>query len=124
MTKVVSDTAAESVHQRATHSVVPGPRDFVEQFISHYLRQCGYLGAKGRVRLRLRCCCREEDIATAGAYGGVLEEVDRGWHRWTRTHVYTTYAPSSSLLFFEQPKSEAGGNGHGRRDGDGTSDRR
>ncbi|KOC64095.1 hypothetical protein WH47_02258 [Habropoda laboriosa] len=32
----------------------PGPRDFARQFISHYLRQCGYLGAKGRVRFKAR----------------------------------------------------------------------
>lgn len=30
------------------------PYDLVEQFISHYLRQCGYLGAKGRIH-SLKC---------------------------------------------------------------------
>lgn len=40
--------------QRASrHDGGPGvARDFVEQFISHYLRQCGYLGAKGRVQFK------------------------------------------------------------------------
>ncbi|KYN04222.1 hypothetical protein ALC62_04988, partial [Cyphomyrmex costatus] len=58
------------------------PCDLVEQFISHYLRQCGYLGAKGCVH-SLKCATwlpREEK-----------GRVD---------HAYTLYAPSP-LLFFD-----------------------
>ena len=43
----------EHVHTRGDDggfAVVRVRADFAGQFISHYLRQCGYLGAKGRVR--------------------------------------------------------------------------
>lgn len=47
---VVLDSSAQTAATRWSEE----PCDLVEQFISHYLRQCGYLGAKGRVH-SLKC---------------------------------------------------------------------
>ncbi|TGZ51244.1 Uncharacterized protein DBV15_03169 [Temnothorax longispinosus] len=84
-----------------------GPKcDLVEQFISHYLRQCGYLGAKGRVH-SLKCATSLPRERRRGGGGGrgcerrcagsplVREEANRGWHRWT-THIRCTHLRRSS----------------------------
>lgn len=44
----------------------PSPRDFVRQFISHYLKQCGYLGAKGRIRFTAKGERTREGAFAAG----------------------------------------------------------
>lgn len=55
------------------------PCDLVEQFISHYLRQCGYLGAKGCVYTLKRATSlpREEKGEEAD-----YEKGDARIHRW------------------------------------------
>ncbi|KYN14743.1 hypothetical protein ALC57_13019, partial [Trachymyrmex cornetzi] len=70
------------------------PCDLVEQFISHYLRQCGYLGAKGCVQ-SLKCATslprEEKEVNCEG--------------RCAVDHAYTLYAPPS-LLFFDMTEEK------------------
>lgn len=54
MTKVVILDFTVQNSERRRHGGSGELCDLVEQFISHYLRQCGYLGAKGRVH-SLKC---------------------------------------------------------------------
>lgn len=94
MTKVAALDSTAQNSERRRHGGPESRCDLVEQFISHYLRQCGYLGAKGRVH-SLKCATslpRERDGGGRDAriHRWCEKKLNRGWHRWP-THIRCTH---------------------------------